>query len=211
MASVPCHGPWQGRTGQGGSHPTGHRSPPRGVVFVKHILLCKPQETLRANSGCPLCGKLQPTQLWVPSSSWLWVCTPLSYHRQWWIKVCVPYNNTKLSTYSKFIQPLDMRGVDLIIQQFGYFPQIASGMYLIPSQPPRDFIGFLTFLMSCILAPEGAVGNSMWPSAELSGLVGLPAPWVPDAVPVIQIWGSAHVTSAEVLRLTQRQCGTPTF
>lgn len=122
MASVPCRGPWQGGRGQGGSHPRGHRSPPRGVVFVKHILLCKPQETLRANSGCPVCGKLQPTQLWVPSSSWLWVCTPLSYHRQWWIKACVPYNNTKLSTYSQFIQPRDVMGVDLIIQQFGYFP-----------------------------------------------------------------------------------------
>lgn len=78
----------------------------------------------------------------------------LSYHRQWWIKAHVPYNNTKLSTYSQFIQPLDVVGVDLIIQQFCYFPQVTSSIYPIPSQPPGGFIGFLALLMSCILTPE---------------------------------------------------------
>jgi len=41
---------------------------------------------------------------------------PLLYHRQWWIKAHVPHGNTKSSAYSQFIQPLDVVGVDLIIQ-----------------------------------------------------------------------------------------------
>ena len=62
MASVQCCSPWQGRRRQGSSHPWGQQSP-HGFVFVKHILLCKPQEILRSNSGCYMCGKLRPTQL----------------------------------------------------------------------------------------------------------------------------------------------------
>lgn len=79
---------------------------------------------------------------------------PLLCHKQWWIKAHVPYNNTKLSTYSLFIQPVHVLGVDFIIRQFGYFPQITPLVYLIPYQPSRGFIGFLGLLVLCILTPE---------------------------------------------------------
>lgn len=37
----------------------------------------------------------------------------LSYYRQWWIKVHIPYNNTELPISSQFIQALDMVRVEL--------------------------------------------------------------------------------------------------
>lgn len=106
-------------------------------------------------------------------------------------------------------QPLDVVGVDITIQQFGYFPQVTLWLYLSPPQPPLGFISFLTLLVSCILTSvrgcrqqDVAISCAGW---------ALTSHMMPDAVPVTGSLSSAHSTSAEALRLTWGQRDTPAF